>query len=174
MIAFESLKTAVLLALAAVIQVSVLPVIEVRDATPDLALVLLASIALLRGPFAGVLAGFWAGLVLDTASLGTLGLTSLLLVLAGYWVGRFGEVTTRSSSQPPLVAVALATVVVVLGGGLLHALLGDTVSISQLLVSVLLPALGLNLLLTIPVYRLARRLYPPPAPFRRPEVTPAV
>ena len=100
--AADALKTAGLLALACVVQVSVLSAIDVADATPDLVLVLLVSVALLRGPLIGAAAGFWAGLVLDTASLETLGLTSLLLTLVGYWSGRFGDATTRSSSQPPL------------------------------------------------------------------------
>jgi rod shape-determining protein MreD len=170
----DVVKAALLLAFACVVQVSVLSAIEVADATPDLVLVLLVSIALLRGPLLGAAAGFWAGLVLDTASLETLGLTSLLLTLAGYWAGRFGDVTTRSSSQPPLVAVALITIAVTLGGALVHFLLGETVSLSRVLVDVLLPALALNLLITIPVYRLARRLFRPQAPRRRPEVTAAV
>jgi rod shape-determining protein MreD len=172
--AADALKTAGLLALACVVQVSVLSAIDVADATPDLVLVLLVSVALLRGPLIGAAAGFWAGLVLDTASLETLGLTSLLLTLVGYWSGRFGDATTRSSSQPPLVAVALMTVAASLGGALVHFLLGDTVSLSRLLVDVLLPALALNLLITIPVYRLARRLFRPQAPRRRSEVTAAV
>jgi rod shape-determining protein MreD len=170
----DVVKAALLLAFACVVQVSVLSSIEVADATPDLVLVLLVSIALLRGPLLGAAAGFWAGLVLDTASLETIGLTSLLLTLAGYWAGRFGDATTRSSSQPPLVAVALITIAVTLGGALVHFLLGETVSLSRVLVDVLLPALALNLLITIPVYRLARRLFRPQAPRRRAEVTAAV
>jgi rod shape-determining protein MreD len=170
----DVVKAALLLAFACVVQVSVLSAIEVADATPDLVLVLLVSIALLRGPLLGAAAGFWAGLVLDTASLETLGLTSLLLTVAGYWAGRFGDATTRTSSQPPLVAVALITIAVTLGGALVHFLLGETVSLSRVLVDVLLPALALNLLITIPVYRLARRLFRPQSPRRRPEVTAAV
>jgi rod shape-determining protein MreD len=170
----DVVKAALLLAFACVVQVSVLSAMEVADATPDLVLVLLVSIALLRGPLLGAAAGFWAGLVLDTASLETLGLTSLLLTLAGYWAGRFGDATTRSSSQPPLVAVALITIAVALGGALVHFLLGETASLSRVLVDVLLPALALNLLITIPVYRLARRLFRPQPPRRRPEVTAAV
>jgi rod shape-determining protein MreD len=172
--AVDVVKTAALLALACVVQVSILSAIDVADATPDLVLVLLVAIALLRGPLIGAAAGFWAGLVLDTASLETLGLTSLLLTLVGYWSGRFGDATTRSSSQPPLVAVALMTVAVTLGGALVHFLLGDTVSLSRVLVGVLLPALALNLLITIPVYRLARRVFRPQLPRRRSEVTAAV
>jgi rod shape-determining protein MreD len=167
--ALEVLAAAALLFLASAWQVSVMPAFEIADAAPDLVLVLLVSIALLRGPFVGACAGFFAGLVLDTASLATLGLSSLLLTLAGYWSGRFGEVTTRSSSQPPFVAVAAATAVVALLGGLVHFLLGDPVSLGRLLGAVLLPALGLNLLLTWPVYRLATRIFRPRSP-RRPEV----
>jgi rod shape-determining protein MreD len=170
----DVVKAALLLAFACVVQVSILSAIEVADASPDLVLVLVVSIALLRGPLLGAAAGFWAGLVLDTASLETLGLTSLLLTVAGYWAGRFGDATTRTSSQPPLVAVALITIAVTLGGALVHFLLGETVSLSRVLVDVLLPALALNLLITIPVYRLARRLFRPQSPRRRPEVTAAV
>ncbi len=56
----------------------------------------------------------------------TLGLTSLLLTLAGYWSGRFGEATTRRSPHPPLIAVGLATVWAVVGAGVppLHARAG--------------------------------------------------
>ena len=48
-------------------------------------------------------AGFVAGLIVDVATLGTLGLTSLLLTLAGYWAGRYGETTGRSRAHAPLV-----------------------------------------------------------------------
>ena len=51
-------------------------------------------------------AGFAAGLVVDTANLGTLGLTSLLLTLAGYWIGRYGETTGRDRFHAPFLSVA--------------------------------------------------------------------
>jgi rod shape-determining protein MreD len=166
----DALTSALLLLVGAVAQVSIVSTIEIGDASPDLLLVLVVSIALLRGPLLGALAGFWAGLVVDTAALGTLGLSSLLLTLAGYWAGRFGDATTRASSQPPLVAVAVATVGVTLGGAFLHFLLGETIGLSRLLVDVLLPALGLNLLLAVPVYRLVRLVYRPASSMRRTEV----
>jgi rod shape-determining protein MreD len=118
-------------------------------------------IALVRGPLFGACVGFWAGLVVDVASLETLGLSSLLLTLAGYWSGRFGDATTRSSAHPPLIAVALATVGVAFGSAVLHFMLNDTVSASELFARVLVPTLALNLLLTYPLYRIARALFPP-------------
>jgi rod shape-determining protein MreD len=122
-------------------------------------LVLVVAIALLRGPVFGACAGFWGGLVLDVASLGTLGFQSLLLVIAGYLSGRFGEVTTRASAHPPLIAVVLVTVGVAVGSAILHFMLGSTVSATQFFLAILLPTLALNMLLAYPLYRLCRRIF---------------
>jgi rod shape-determining protein MreD len=156
----DALKAGALLVLAAIVQVSIASSIEVADGHPDFVLVLVVVTALVRGPLFGACIGFWAGLVVDVASLEALGLSSLLLTLAGYWAGRFGDATTRSSAHPPLVAVALATIGVAFGSAVLHFMLNDTVSASELFARVLLPTLALNLLLTYPLYRLARALFP--------------
>jgi rod shape-determining protein MreD len=141
--------------------------IEVASGHPDLVLVTLVAAALLRGPLIGAAAGFWAGFVLDVATFETLGLSSLLLTLAGYGAGRLGEVMSKTSPHPPLIAVGVATIGVLLGSSFLHFVLGSTVSASTLLGRVLLPTLALNLLLAWPVHRLLRRLLPPAARERR-------
>ena len=82
---------------------------------PDLLLVTLVAVALLRGSVAGAVGGFFAGLVIDTATLGTLGLTSLVLTLAGYWIGRYGETTGRDRGHAPYLSVAVITVLYELG-----------------------------------------------------------
>ena len=99
----DAVKAGLLLLFAALVQVSVTSSIHVASGYPDLLLVLVIAVALLRGPTFGAAAGFWAGLVLDIASFQTLGLTSLLLTLAGYFAGRLGEVTKKSSAHPSLV-----------------------------------------------------------------------
>jgi rod shape-determining protein MreD len=169
----DALKTGGLLLLAAIVQVSLAEWIEVGEGHPDVVLVTLVAVALLRGPIFGAAGGFWAGLILDTASFGTFGLTSLLLTIAGYWTGRFGEVTTRASAHPLLIAVAFATVGVALGSAVLHFMLGLTSPASQLFLAVLLPSLALNMLIAYPIYGLCARLLPPHVVVRR-EVTPAV
>jgi rod shape-determining protein MreD len=171
----EALKAGGLLALAALVQVSIVEWIEVGEGHPQLVLVTLVAVALLRGPVFGAVSGFWVGLVLDTASFGTFGLTSLLLTIAGYWTGRFGELTTRASAHPLLIAVTLATVGVALGSAVLHFMLGLTVPASYLFLGVLLPTLALNMLLAYPVYGLCARIFPPRVPrIRREGVTAGV
>jgi rod shape-determining protein MreD len=131
------------------------------------------GIALLRGPVFGAVVGFWAGLVLDVASLETLGLTSLLLTLVGYFAGRLGDVTTRSSAHPSLVAVGLGTIGFAFGSAIVHFMLGSTLSAGEFFIGVLLPTLALNLLLAYPLYGLCRRVFPTEPRVRR-EVSPAV
>lgn len=157
----DAVKAALVLFVAALLQVTTVTPIEVANGHPDLVLVMLVALALVRGPLFGAVAGFWAGLVLDAAALAEMGLSSLLFTLAGYWAGRFGEATTRRSPHPPLVAVGFSTVWLVVGSGLLRFMLGQGVAVGALLGGVLLPTLALNLLLAYPVYRLVARLFPP-------------
>ena len=107
------------------VQVSVLGVYSPLGGTADLVLVVLISIALLRGSIFGAVAGFAAGLLIDTANLGTLGFTSLLLTLAGFWTGRYGETTARDRFHAPFTSVAVITVLYAFGTLALDFVLGQ-------------------------------------------------
>lgn len=158
----DAVKLAMLLFVAVLAQVAVFTPMELGSGHPDVVLVTLLVTALLRGSIFGAVGGFWAGFLLDVATLGTLGFSSLLLTLAGYWIGRYGETTGRDRAHAPLLAIAVVTVLYTLGGLAMHYLLGDAVSAQSGLVDALPAQLLLNLLLTIPVYALARRVFARP------------
>jgi rod shape-determining protein MreD len=160
---WDGVKIAVLLFVAAVAQVSIFSQIDVFGAAPDLLLVTLVAISLLRGSVAGAIGGFFAGLIVDTASLGTLGLTSLVLTLAGFWIGRYGETTGRDRAHAPYLSIAVVTVLYEIGLLVVHFVLGESASAGAVFESIL-PAVLLNLLLTGPVYAVVRRLLRPQAP----------
>jgi rod shape-determining protein MreD len=170
----DALKATVLLFVAVVVQATIMGSIQVLGGTPDLVLVLLLVIALLRGSVFGAIGGFWAGFLLDTAYLGTLGVTSLLLTLAGYWIGRYGETTGRDRAHAPFVSVAVVTVLLAIGELVLHFLLGEPVEARAALVDAMPGTLLLNLLLTVPVYALVRRLLTPVRPLDRAAEVPIV
>ena len=157
----DVVKAAPLLFVAALIQVSLLSAIDVAGAVPDLLLVTLLCVALLRGSLFGAAAGFVAGLLVDTAQLQTLGVTSLLLTVGAYWIGRYGETTGRDRGHAPYLSVFIVTILYAIGALLLHYLLGEGGSARAVLVDGLLPSLFFNLLLTAPAYALVRRLLPP-------------
>jgi rod shape-determining protein MreD len=155
--AADALKTAGIVFVAAILQVSVLNAMSPFGGTPDLMLVTLVAIALLRGSIFGAAAGFFAGLVIDTAILATLGVTALLLTLAGYWIGRYGETTGRDRAHAPLVAVAVITVLYSTAALVLNFMLGEDVSPGAVF-DALPPAMLWNVVLAVPVYAFCRRL----------------
>jgi rod shape-determining protein MreD len=154
-------KAAAAMFVAAIVQVTILNDVELFHGAPDLVLVTLVAVALLRGTIFGAAAGFGVGLVVDTATLQTLGVTSLLLTIAGYWIGRYGETTGRDRTHAPFVSVGVVTILYAIGALVLHYMLGDPASAHRVLVDALPFELLFNLLLTLPVYALARRLFRP-------------
>jgi rod shape-determining protein MreD len=161
-----ALKATVLLFVAVLVQVSVLSAYTPLGGTPDLVLVLLISIALLRGSIFGAAAGFGAGLLIDTAYLGALGFTSLLLTLAGFWTGRYGETTAQDRFHASYISVGVITVLYGFALLALRFVLGQPAPAGAVLSG--LPATTfLNLILTWPVYGFARRLFPPAAALDR-------
>src|ERR1044072_2373193 len=120
----DGLKATVVLFVAALLQLAVLT--EYRAfRTASIVLVALLSVALLRGSIFGAIAGFATGLMLDTATLGTLGFTSLLLTVGGFWIGRYGETTARAPSHAPFVSVAVVPALYVFGELTLEFVLGE-------------------------------------------------
>jgi rod shape-determining protein MreD len=164
----DALKVGIVFFVAVVVQSAIVSAFEPGGGSADLVLVTLTAVALLRGAIFGALAGFYAGFLLDAANLETLGLSSLLLTLSGYWIGRYGETTGRDRAHAPWLAIAVVTVLYAVGSLAMHYLLGDPVSARSGLVDALPAQILLNLALTFPVYAICRRI------FTRPGARPAM
>jgi len=156
----DGLKAAALLFVAAIVQVSIFTQVHVFGGVPDVLLVTLVAVSLLRGTIVGASGGFFAGLLVDTARLGELGLTSLVLTLAGYWIGRYGETTGRDRAHAPFLSVAVVTVLYSFGLLLVHFVLGEPAPAGAMLRG-LVPSIVMNLVLAAPVYAVVRRLLRP-------------
>lgn len=161
MSAFDGLKGAALVFVAAVLQAAVFSDVSVLRGVPDLLLVTLVAVALLRGPLAGAAAGFFAGILIDTANLETLGVTSFLLTVAGYWIGRYGETTGRDRTHAPFLSVAVVTFLYALGALAFRFVLGEPAPAGDVLLETMFQTIALNLILTWPAYRVARMLLRP-------------
>ena len=161
-----ALRVAPLVFLAAVVQVSTISGLRLLGAEPDLLLVTIVAVALVAGSLTGAVAGFCGGLLVDVMTLGTLGTTSIVLILVGYWAGRYGETTGRGRGYAPSLAAFALTIVAVIGGVALHFLLGQSVSGRTALVTVI-PSALLAAVLVIPIHRLCRWLLEPVVPIER-------
>ena len=156
----DGLKVGLLVFVAAVVQAAVFSGAVVFGGTPDVLLVTIVAVALVRGATVGACAGFFGGFVIDVALLDTLGMTSLLLTLAGYWAGRYGETGPSTRRYAPYLAVGVMTVLYLAGALVLRFMLGEPAPAQVVLVETLAQSLALNLLVMWPVFAIVRRLLP--------------
>jgi rod shape-determining protein MreD len=148
-----------LLALAAVLQATVLSRIHLLGGTVDLVLLLSLSWTLVGEWQGGPAWGLMGGLCLDLLSGGPLGANALGLVLVAYGAslseGRFW----RSHVLLPLATVLLGTIIYHLIYLALLAVSGHSVAWAASLATVTLPAVLLNSVLMLPVYHLVRWMH---------------
>lgn len=122
MTALQVATRALAMATAVVVQPTVVARIGLPLASPQLVVVVLAVIALVDGPGAGLVCGFAAGLVGDLLSDHLVGRQTLVLTAVGYAAGAAGlrQDEHRDREERP-VLLALVTV----GGAVLAALALD-------------------------------------------------
>ena len=175
-VARDVLVGGVLVVAAALRQVAGVVDFVVAGGRPDLVLILVVGIALVRGPVGGAVTGFAGGLLLDSLGLGLLGITSLALVGVGYLVGIWGERMADRAAVRPLVAVAGASVLADLTALAIAVLVGEGSSIEARMLSAAVVGAMLNVLLAIALVPLVRRLFrrPRPRPLEPATVAPPV
>jgi rod shape-determining protein MreD len=154
---------ALMVLVAVLVQVAVMPYLNVANGIPDIVAPTIVVIALLRGTLVGAVSGFTAGLMLElTAPIGTLGVLALLYLAVGAWCGQYCEREESSSLLAPLALSVIAALGVQLGFMLFQVLLGHFMPASEFVGRVLLPTIALTALLSPPVLLVARRLLGPP------------
>jgi rod shape-determining protein MreD len=146
------LRLALILLAGVVLQVAFFSEISILGGTPDALPVLIACLGLLGGAVVGAVCGFAAGLLMDSALLQTLGVSSLVLLAVGYLAGRYREgfeITRRF--VPPTICGALTLFASFLYG-VIQVTLGVDSPVSPLVVrEVVLQAL-LGFVIAIPLY----------------------
>lgn len=150
--------------LVAIGQIAAVSQLTLFGTTADLMPLLIGAVGLLCGSLTGAIFGFFAGLFVDTALVQTLGLSSLVYVIAGYGAGRLRELRDPQAALVPMAVGAAATATVTLGYTALQFLLGADAPISLLLLRLTLATIILNTMIALPVHALARRWLSPVLP----------
>jgi rod shape-determining protein MreD len=162
-----ALRVAPLVFVAAVFQIGAVSGSHLLGAEPDILLVTLVVVALATGSITGAVAGFAGGLLVDVMTLDTLGTTSIVLTVAGYWAGRYGETTGRGRPYAAPLAAFAITLLATPADVALHFLLGQPVSAGAAFTT-LIPSAIVNAALAFALFPLCRRfLARPDRPGRR-------
>ena len=152
------LRIAIVAIFAVIIQETVVSQITVFGVTADITPLVVVSIGLLCGSMAGAIAGFGVGLLVDMTLVQTLGITSLLFIVIGYWSGRLRELRDPSHGLVPLALGAAGTAVAGVGMAVIQFLLGVDAPVSLLLLQQIFLTVLVNTLISLPVYELVRRI----------------
>jgi cell shape-determining protein MreD len=97
------------------------------------------------------------GLLVDLALVQTLGITSLIFTLVGYWAGRLRELRDPQGALVPLVVGALASAASMVGYSLVEFLLGVDAPVSLDLLRQIVLGVVANSIVALPVWALVRR-----------------
>ncbi len=149
---------------AVIVQEAAVSQISIFGVSADLTPLIVMSVGLLAGSLAGAIMGFGVGLFVDLALVQTLGVTSLLYIVIGYWSGRLRELRDPAHGLVPLALGAAATAVAGLGMAIIQFLLGVDSPVSLLLLQQIFISVLVNSLIALPVYALVRRLIKPVLP----------
>ena len=108
-----------LIALAVVLQSTLLHWVAIRGVIPDLGLIILVFVAIRRGSMTAQLSGFAAGVIEDLLSLSPLGFHALIRTVVGFLYG----LTVGSIFVDPILMPVLLTIVATAFKALISSLL---------------------------------------------------
>jgi len=150
-------RIAVLVVVVVFFQIGVVSEVPVFGVAVDLSPLVVAFVGLLCGSTIGAATGFAVGLLVDLALVQTLGLTSLVFTLVGFWCGRLRELRDPQAALIPLLVGAAATAVSLVGYSLMEFMLGVDAPVSLELLRQIVLGVLVNTIVALPMWILVRR-----------------
>lgn len=147
-------------ALAVVIvffQIGVVSELPVFGVNADLTPLLVGFVGLMCGSTIGACTGFAVGLLVDLALLQTLGLTSLVFTMIGYWAGRLRELRDPQAGLTPLLVGAAAAGTALVGYSIVEFMLGVNAPVSFDLLRQIVLGTVVDTIVAVPMWAVVRR-----------------
>ncbi|HXD56029.1 MAG TPA: rod shape-determining protein MreD [Solirubrobacteraceae bacterium] len=138
-------------------QIGVVSEVPVFGVNADLTPLLVAFVGLLGGATLGAACGFAVGLLVDLTLLQTLGVTSLVFTLVGYWAGRLRELRDPQAALTPLLVGAAGAATALVGYSTMEFLLGVDAPVSLELLRQIVLGIVVDTLVAVPMWAVVRR-----------------
>jgi rod shape-determining protein MreD len=151
------IRIAVLAVVAVFFQTGVVSEVPVFGVNVDLSPLVVAFVGLLCGSTVGAVTGFAIGLLVDLTLVQTLGVTSLIFTLIGYWSGRLKELRDPQAAVTPLLVGAAAAAASLVGYSLMEFLLGVDAPVSLELLRQIVIGIVLDTVVALPTWVIVRR-----------------
>jgi rod shape-determining protein MreD len=154
--AVTTLKIALVLLVALVLQVCLVARFSLDGARGDLLLLLALAAAVAGGPEKGAIVGFAAGLTLDLVLDTPLGLSALVYCIVGYAVGSFQGSVLRVAWWMPVASIVIGSAAGVVIYAIAGVVLGQATLSGPSLTTIVVVVAAFNGLLALPATRLMR------------------
>jgi rod shape-determining protein MreD len=154
-------RIGLLLLAGVIVQLSFLSELSLLGATPYVLPVLVVCLGLLGGAVVGAVCGFAVGVLLDSALLQTLGVSSLVLLAVGYLAGRYRESFELTSPLVPPALAAGLTLFASFAFAAIQLMLGVEAPVSLLILREMVLQTLFSFVLAVPLYPAVRWLLRP-------------
>lgn len=139
-------------------QIGVVSEVPVFGVSVDLTPLAVVFAGLMCGSLLGAASGFAIGLLIDLTLVQTLGVTSLIFTLIGYWAGRLRELRDPQAALTPLLVGAAGAAASLIGYSLIEFMLGVDAPVSLELLRQIVLGVLVDTIVAVPMWLLVRRV----------------
>ena len=150
--------TAISVVLCFVLQTSVFELIQLAGVTPNILLILISSIAIMRGQKEGMIVGFFSGLLMDIFYRSMLGGFAFLYMLFGFCDGFFHRIYYSDDNVLPLLLIGGNDLVYGLIMYVLYGLLHNHLHIFSYAKHIILPEMVYTIAAALLLYQILLRI----------------
>jgi rod shape-determining protein MreD len=140
------------------IQIAVVSEVPVFGVSADISVLLVGFVGLMCGSTLGAVTGFGVGMLVDLVLLQTLGLTSLIFTLVGYWCGRLRELRDPQAALTPLLVGGAVSAASLIAYSAMEFMLGVDAPISLELLGRIVLGIVVNTIVAVPMWMFVRRV----------------
>lgn len=150
--------TAITVVLCFILQTSVFELFKLANITPNILLILVSSIAVMRGQKEGMIVGFFSGLLLDIFYGSLLGGFAFLYMLFGFVDGFFNKVYYSDDNFLPLIMIGVNDLIYGIIMYLFCGLLQNHLHVFYYVKSIILPEMVYTVAVGLLLYQVLLRL----------------
>lgn len=154
----RTIATGAIIIVFFVLQTSVFEMLRLADIVPNILVILVSSMALMRGQKTGMLVGFFSGLLVDLFFGQWLGAFAFLYMVFGFVDGFFNRIYYADDNFLPLILIGANDLAYGLLMYVTHGLLKNHLHFFYYLTSIILPEMVYTVAVGLLLYQILLRL----------------
>lgn len=152
---------AIILIIAYLVETTFAGVLQLGNVVPNLVIIIVCMFSLIRGKRAGLIFGFFAGLLIDLFNgyENVIGINALIYMYIGFINGIFKNIIYINNFHIPLLSVGLSNLAVSFINYIITFLLRNRLNLIFYIKNIIIPEIVYTIFITLIVYKLILVIY---------------